>query len=55
MFTNCIEHTTQIDQTWTVELKRRNGGSARRRQSEHAREVIVPGKMCFPALLTRIK
>ena len=55
MFTNRIEHTTQIDQSWTVELKRRNGCSARRRQSEHVREVIVPGKMCFPALLARMK
>jgi len=55
MFTNCIEYTTQIDQSWTIELKRRNGGSARRRQSEHAREVIVPGKMYSPALLARMK
>jgi len=55
MFTNRIEYTTQIDQSWTIELKRRNGGSARRRQSEHAREVIVPGKMYSPALLARMK
>src|SRR5262245_20152118 len=55
MFTNRIEYTTQIDQSWTVELQRRNGGSARRRQSEHVCEVIIPGKMCFPALLARMK
>ena len=55
MFTNRIEYTTQIDQSWTVEVKRRNGGPARRRQSEHAREVIAPGKMCSPALLARMK
>src|SRR6266849_6862376 len=55
MFTNRIEYTTQIDQAWTVELQRRNGGSARWRQSEHVREVIVPGKMCSPALLARMK
>ena len=55
MFTNRIEYTTQVNQSWTVELKRSNGGSACRRQSEHVREVIVPGKMCFPALLTRMK
>jgi len=55
MFTNRIEYTTQVNQSWTVELKRRNGGSARRRQSEHAREVIVPGKMCSPALLAWMK
>jgi hypothetical protein len=55
MFTKRIERTTQIDQSWTVELQRRNGGSARRRQGEHACEVIVPGKMCSPALLARMK
>ena len=55
MFTNRIEHTTQIDQAWTVELQRRDDGSARRCQSEYVREVIVPGKMCFPALLARMK
>src|SRR5215831_7815884 len=55
MFTNRIKHTTQIHQSWTVELQRHNGGSARRRQSEHAREVIVPGKMCSPVLLARMK
>jgi hypothetical protein len=54
MFTNRIEHTTQIDQSWTVEPQRRNGGSAGRRQSEHVREVIVPGKMCSTALLARM-
>ena len=47
MFTNRIEHTTQIDQSWTIELQRRNGGSAGRRQSEHVREVIFQAT-CAP-------
>jgi hypothetical protein len=55
MFTYRIEYTTQIDQSWTVELKRCNGDSARWRQSEHVCEVIVPGKMCSPALRARMK
>src|SRR5262249_19202795 len=55
MFTKRIEYTTQINQSWTIELQRHNGGSARRRQGEHACEVIVPGKMCSPALLAWMK
>jgi hypothetical protein len=55
MFTDRIEHATQIYQSWTVELQRRNGSSARRRQGKQMREVIAPGKVCFPALLARMK
>jgi hypothetical protein len=55
MFTNRIKHTTQIDQSWTIELKRGDGGSSRWRQAEYESEVIVPGKMFFPAVLARMK
>src|SRR6266511_906038 len=55
MFTQCVEHATQIDQSWTIQLKRCDGCSACRRQAKHEGEVIVPGKMFFPAMLARMK
>ena len=55
MFTHRVKHTTQIDQSSTIQLKRRDGGSACRRQAKHEGEVIIPGKMCFPAMLARMK
>ena len=55
MFTDRVEYTTQIDQSWTIELERSNSRSAYRCQAQHQSEILVPGKMFIPALLTGMK
>lgn len=55
MFTNRVEHATQIDQSWTIEMEHVDGHSTDRRQAQDQRKIFIPGKMVIPAVLTRMK
>ena len=55
MLANRIEHATQIDQPWPIELQRFDGCAPGSRQPDHQREIVAPGKVLFPALPARVE
>ena len=55
MLSNQEQKLTEIDHPGAVELKGFYGGAARRRDSDHTREVCTPSKMLLPLLLARVK
>ncbi len=47
----CLQQqAAQIGQAWAIELQSRNRCAARRRQTNHQTEIVVPGEMFFPTL-----
>lgn len=55
MFANQVKHAPQIDQSRAIELQGFDCGAACGCQTDHQREIIVPGEVFLPTLLPRVE
>ena len=55
MFAGGKEKTSEINQTFAIQLQRHDGCPASRRQPQNFCPVLAPGEMIAPALAARMK